>query len=357
MRTKDHRKNGTRFPPISLSRRTTATLPDGLAARQALGRCHHRVCSAVTTSQTPASRAIRKRCAGSRGSLLTGGARDRVGCGTVGFVTTPRKPDDPLTAFYASGARESRRLLRANSRLEFVRTRDLLRARLPGPPARVLDVGGGTGVHAAWLAQDGYDVVLVDVVEEHVRVAQQLSATLEARFDARVGDARSLPAQSGTVDACLLLGPLYHLPDRLQRLAALVEAVRVTRSGGLVCAAAISRYAWPLYALRDAGALPAEQAQAVAATIDSGYGDPVGALPDAFSHRPHDLAEELHDAGLLRIEIVGIEGPAWPMFTRHVADERADALLDGALQTARLCDGQPDMIAASAHLLGCGLRP
>ena len=93
------------------------------------------------------------------------------------------------------------------------------------------DVGGGTGVHAAWLAQEGYDVVLVDVVEEHVRVAQQLSATLEAGFGARVGDARSLPAQSGSVDACLLLGPLYRLPDRLQRLAALAEAVRVTRSG------------------------------------------------------------------------------------------------------------------------------
>lgn len=286
-----------------------------------------------------------------------GRARDRSGYGTVGGVTTPRKPNDPLSAFYASGGRESRRLLRANSRLEFARTQELLRRRLPSPPARVLDVGGGTGAHAAWLAQDGYDVMLIDVVGEHVRVARDLSATLEARFDARLGDARALHAQTGTVDACLLLGPLYHLPDRLQRLAALAEAVRVTRSGGLVCAAAISRYAWPLYALRDAGELPADQAQAVAATIASGCGDPIGSLPDAYSHRPHELAQELDDVGLLGIEIVGIEGPAWPLFTRHVADEPTDALLDGALQTARLCDGHPDMTAASAHLLGCGRRP
>ena len=32
------------------------------------------------------------------------------------------------------------------------------------PAARVLDVGGGTGVHAKWLAEDGYDVTLIDVV-------------------------------------------------------------------------------------------------------------------------------------------------------------------------------------------------
>lgn len=226
-----------------------------------------------------------------------------------------------------------------------------------GVARRVLDVGGGTGVHAAWLAQDGYDVTLIDPVAEHVRYARELAATLDAGFDACLGDARGLQAQSATVDACLLLGPLYHLPDHSQRLAALAEAVRVTRPGGLVCAAAISRYAWPLYALRDAGALPAEQAQAAATTIATGDGGPVGSLPDAYSHRPNDLAQELHDAGLLQVEIVGIEGPAWPLFTRHIDAGHTDALLEGALLTARLCDGHPDMTAASAHLLACGRRP
>ncbi len=59
---------------------------------------------------------------------------------------------DRLVAFYTEGYAESERLMR--DRLEFDRTRELLRARLPAPPARVLDVGGGTGVHAAWLRDD-----------------------------------------------------------------------------------------------------------------------------------------------------------------------------------------------------------
>jgi methylase of polypeptide subunit release factors len=51
-----------------------------------------------------------------------------------------------------------------HNRLELLRTRELLQRQLPSSPAVVLDVGGGTGVHAAWLAGRGYRVHLVDLV-------------------------------------------------------------------------------------------------------------------------------------------------------------------------------------------------
>jgi hypothetical protein len=38
---------------------------------------------------------------------------------------------------------------------ELLRTRELLQRQRPSPPAVVLDVSGGTGVHAAWLAGRG----------------------------------------------------------------------------------------------------------------------------------------------------------------------------------------------------------
>lgn len=40
-----------------------------------------------------------------------------------------------------------------HSRLELLRTRELLQRQHPSPPAVVLDLGGGTGAHAAWLAR------------------------------------------------------------------------------------------------------------------------------------------------------------------------------------------------------------
>jgi SAM-dependent methyltransferase len=58
--------------------------------------------------------------------------------------------------------------------------------------------------------------------------------------------AGELPADDASVDAVLLLGPLYHLVDRADRLAALHEAQRVLRPGGRIVAEAICRHAWVL---------------------------------------------------------------------------------------------------------------
>ena len=234
---------------------------------------------------------------------------------------------DRLVAFYTDGYAESERL--ARDRLEFERTQELLRARLPLPPARVLDVGGGTGVHATWLAADGYEVELVDLVPAHVARASA------SGLCARVGDARALDLADGAFDAVLLLGPLYHLPLAEDRARALTEAARVASQ--LVVAAAISRYAWPLYALRGGVELDEER---LATTMRTGVGDPVGDLPDAYSHRPDELAAELRAAGLEIVEVVGIEGPAWFAHT----DPRV----------ARLYDAHPELSGASAHLLGFG---
>jgi hypothetical protein len=47
--------------------------------------------------------------------------------------------------------------------------------------------------------------------------------------DSRVADARGLDLDDGSVDAALLLGPIYHLPPRDARVGALAEAARAVR--------------------------------------------------------------------------------------------------------------------------------
>jgi 2-polyprenyl-3-methyl-5-hydroxy-6-metoxy-1,4-benzoquinol methylase len=104
-----------------------------------------------------------------------------------------------ISAHYADGREASRLTRSAHGRLEFVRTQELVRRALPPPPARVLDVGGGTGVHAHWLAEDGYVVQVVDLVAHHVETASALPGVT-----AEVGDVRSLATPTGTVDVVLL---------------------------------------------------------------------------------------------------------------------------------------------------------
>ena len=55
------------------------------------------------------------------------------------------------------------------------------------------------------------------------------------------GDARQLELASESADAVLLLGPLYHLDRRRDRVQALAETKRIVRPGGPVFAAALER--------------------------------------------------------------------------------------------------------------------
>src|SRR5215217_6033395 len=83
----------------------------------------------------------------------------------------------------------------------------------------------------------GYRVHLVDVVPGHVRAALE-----QGLVTAEAGDARRLTQADASVDAVLLLGPLYHLVGRAERIAALDEARRVLRPSGVLLAAAIGQF-------------------------------------------------------------------------------------------------------------------
>src|SRR5215212_5220861 len=135
--------------------------------------------------------------------------------------------DENILAHYSEGI-EQDRLFGGRSQLERVRTQGLLTRHLPPAPAVVLDVGGGPGVYARWLTERGYEVHLVDPVPLHVEQAQGADPKPAS---ATIGDARKLDWPNARVDAVLLLGPLYHLTERDDRLQALREAHRVLRPG------------------------------------------------------------------------------------------------------------------------------
>lgn len=78
--------------------------------------------------------------------------------------------DPAIDAYYAAYG-EATRLDHAVFQLERERTREVLERHLPRPPAVVLDVGGGAGAYALWLARKGYRVHLVDPVALHVTQA------------------------------------------------------------------------------------------------------------------------------------------------------------------------------------------
>lgn len=246
--------------------------------------------------------------------------------------------------------REEDRLADGIAQLELVRTQEILRRHLPPPPADVLDVGGGTGVHARWLADDGYRVHVVDVTPRHVDL---VNAELDG-VTAALGDARQLDADDGTYDVVLLLGPLYHLTDRGERVTALREAKRVGKSGAMVAVAAVSRFASLFDGLRREFIFDDEFKDMVEHDLESGaHENPnrrAGWFTTAYFHHPDELPAEATDAGLVVDDVYGVEGLAgWlPNLADRWGDEHDRATI---LDATRAIETEPSLLGLSAHLL------
>jgi ubiquinone/menaquinone biosynthesis C-methylase UbiE len=256
---------------------------------------------------------------------------------------------------------ESTRLFNSVGELERERTQDILCRHLPNPPATVCDIGGAAGVHALWLARHGYTVHLFDPVPHHV--GQALAASRDQPqhplASCSVGDARHIDRPDASADAILLLGPLYHLTDRADRLQALKEAHRLLKPGGRLFAATISRFASLIDGLaRDLVSDPVFVG-ILKQDLHSGQHRNPTNKPEYFTttffHHPDELQQEMAQAGFQVEKVLGVEGPAWFMssFPSHWSvPEKRQLLLD----LLRTVEEDRYILGASAHPMAIGRK-
>jgi ubiquinone/menaquinone biosynthesis C-methylase UbiE len=278
-------------------------------------------------------------------------------CGRIRALVCDFMIDPEILAHYALGLERDRLSRGVSTPIERLRTQEVLARVLPPMPARVLDVGGASGVYASWLAGCGYHVHLIDPVPLHVEQARESSDAGDAPFTVASGDARALEEADETYDAVLLLGPLYHLIERDDRIAALGEASRVVKRGGVVIAAAISRFASLLDGLVSGSLVDPAFASMVEADLSAGVHRNPTNHPEwfttAYFHRPEELADEVVASGLDLDGVLGVEGPGWLM----ASGTESDDVDEQVLRVARDLEREPSMVGASMHLLAVARRP
>jgi ubiquinone/menaquinone biosynthesis C-methylase UbiE len=260
-----------------------------------------------------------------------------------------------VAGHYSSGY-EAGRLSKGAGILDRERSRELLKRFLPPSPAVILDVGGGPGGHAFWLAEQGYRVHLIDITPLHVQMASAASQNQPETplASAQVGDACALPWKDGTADAVLLFGPLYHLTDQKDRIIALREAYRVLKAGGVLLAAGISRFASMFDGLRQGFLKDPYFAEIVAQDLQNGQHRNPARQPeyftDTFFHHPCELRQEIAQAGFEAISVFGVEGPGWLLLDIEAWWGNPDYQAR-LLQIARTVEAEESLLGVSAHLM------
>lgn len=197
-------------------------------------------------------------------------------------------------------------------RTEFAVTLRALADYLPGPPAKILDIGGGPGRYAIELARRGHEVTLFDLsrgcLEFAAEKAKEVGAELAHYEHGNATDLSRFADEE--FDAVLLMGPLYHLLEEGERRRAVGEAKRVLKPEGLIFAAFITRYAPIRWAAKYEPELIIEDRETLVEVLISGRlrARPGGGFTDAYFIHPSEIKPLLEGEGFQTLDLIACEG-------------------------------------------------
>lgn len=219
-----------------------------------------------------------------------------------------------LEDFYNKASEETR-LEKGMGIFEFERIKELIKQHISKPNSTIIDIGGGTGKYSEWLAQQNHKVHLIEPVTKHIKLAEKRAKKLKNPFSVTKGIAQKLPYKNDTADLVILHGPLYHLQKREDRVAAINEAKRVLKKGGIVLGFAINATASTVVGLMN-GMIHANSffemcKEELTSGIHNAPKDFPFLLADAFYHKPQDLKAEFLEQDLKFINIFAVEGMIW----------------------------------------------
>jgi 2-polyprenyl-3-methyl-5-hydroxy-6-metoxy-1,4-benzoquinol methylase len=244
--------------------------------------------------------------------------------------------------------------------LERIRSQEIILRYLPKSRIKILDIGGANGIYSFWLASEGHDVDLIDLVPRHIDQAKENEKTTGIKLTSiKIGNACALPYRNNIYDIVLFLGPLYHLLEKEKRIQSLLEAKRVLKSNGIVFAAVISRYASMIDGFLNNFIEDNEFRKMVIDDLNNGnHINRTGKekyFTTAYFHYPEELKTEIEEAGLVFEKMLAVEGFGCCItnIENKMKDEQYQKFL---LECLRKTEEESSIIGMSFHYLGIGRK-
>nr|WP_197718668.1 class I SAM-dependent methyltransferase [Pedobacter schmidteae] len=261
--------------------------------------------------------------------------------------------DSKIDSFYTQSS-EDTRLKTGLGPLEFERNKELISRYLPSGKATIADVGGGTGHYAAWLSGLGHKVMLIDPVSKHIQQAEKRAKKIKNAFDCQIGEARNLPFAAQSFDLVILHGPLYHLLEQSERIAAIKEACRVLKPRGIILGFAITHAASTLAAFQNGFIHQPDIFKMCVEELSSGEHHAPSSFPgilaQAYFHKPSTLINEFQLCGLSILNLLAVEGMGWmdkSFFESWSTPEKRKRLNE----LLALTESDRDLLCFSPHMM------
>ena len=137
---------------------------------------------------------------------------------------------------YYNNYNEDARLTRKSRLPEYLLTMEYIEKYL-FDGAKILEIGAGTGRYSIALAEKGYDITAVELVPHNIEIMKK---KVKPKYNITIYEGNAVDLsflEDETYDIVLLLGPMYHLFNDDDKHAAISEAIRVTKKGGVIYAA------------------------------------------------------------------------------------------------------------------------
>ncbi len=251
----------------------------------------------------------------------------------------------PLEKYY-NKFNEEKRLGTRHGRVEFITSMKYIHKYLEGKEnPKILDVGAGTGRYTIALAEEGYDVTAVELVQHNVGLIRQKARQKNLEVNAYKGNAMNLKRfEDETFDIVLVFGPMYHLGKFEDRVKALTEAKRVLKSDGIILVAYImNEYAVISYAFKEN-----QVKECIADNRLTEDFHCVSTDEDLYHFvRLEDMEMINEAAGLKRVQVIAADGAA--NYIRPILNSLDE---EGFMQFVNYhlatCE-RPDLMGATAH--------